>query len=458
MILQEEEFIALRENKFELHCLSMKLESLTSEGQVFSGSGVVRQASDGQLCFTLYTNEKFSFSKEARQHFIGGHPSGLILPKSAYYRLSAKDSKGRKWVCDRVSPDIHSTEEGTIFNGNLFQISYFIEGFGSDKDFLYLEIFDHIELPYNTPTIVTESVAGKESTSMSLNSLQFTANEIEFLIEKERESLVLKAKSTGPRFVPYFEIRVIEALQFVTSRPLRWSIMIKQSNGNTLTSIRAIHRENLKYNIQPPIDLSLGNDYEFCEIFRCYLEYVLEFQEDKFHPISGDMSEICKASIAAIETRSLILAVGVESILKHVHETRFKLSPEEKEWITKAKKNFEIWSVPENLRPRFNGLISMLNRPSTSIQLTELIEKGAITDEQKRDWVKLRNLTAHGEGMGSASLQEFVDLYYKVLVLFYHLVFFEIGYRGKYSDYSTKGWPPKDYSVTPKSLPDRDKT
>ena len=373
-MISPEEIIALGENRLELHCLNMKLESLSSEGHVFSGSGVVRQTPDGQLYFTLYTNEKFSFPKVVRHHYIGDHPSGSILPKSAYYRLSAKDSKGREWVCERVSLislDIYSTDEGTIFKGNLDQITYLIEGFGSDKDFLYLEIFDNVKLPYNTPKIVKKIVADKESTSISRDVLMFSAKEIEFEMKKERESLVLEAKSTGPSFVPYFEIRVIEALQFVTSRPLRWSIMIKQSNGNKLTSIRAIHRENLKYNIEPPIDLSLGNDYEFCEIFRCYLEYVLEFPEDKFHPISGDMSEICKASIAPIETRSLILAVAVESILKHVHETKFQFSDEEKEWIKKARSYFDSWGGPESLSTRIKNLFSMLNYPSLDVHKGE---------------------------------------------------------------------------------------
>ncbi len=48
----------------------------------------------------------------------------------------------------------------------------------------------------------------------------------------------------------------------------------------------------------------------------------------------------------------------------------------------------------------------------------------------------------------SLPLQEFLELSNKVLILFYHLIFFAIGYQGKYTDYSTIGWPVKDYKVT----------
>ena len=72
----------------------------------------------------------------------------------------------------------------------------------------------------------------------------------------------------------------------------------------------------------------------------------------------------------------------------------------------------------------------------------------AITQEQRGAWSRLRNKLAHGEGLGSASLQEFLELSNMVLILFYHLVFFATGYQGKYTDYSTIGWPVKDYKAT----------
>lgn len=316
------------------------------------------------------------------------------------------------------------------------------------NQFLYLEIFDsQVKLPFNTPTVINKNVAGNKTNSMSLNILSFSVGEIEFFMQGEPESVLVKATSTTQNIPEYFELRVIEVLQFLLARPLRWSIMIKQTNGSISSYIREIQSENLKYNVEPPISLALDNTYEFCKIFGCYLEHIVNYQEKKPHPISAQMRSICQASIGTIETKSLILSVAVESILKHVHKSNFQLSSEEKKWIKNAQEYFNSWDGPVTLSRRIAGFLTKLSNPSASVQLKELVELGAITQEQYKAWSSLRNKLAHGGGLGSASLQEFFELSNTVLVLFYHLVFFAIGYQGNYIDYSTIGWPTKAYRV-----------
>ena len=245
----------------------------------------------------------------------------------------------------------------------------------------------------------------------------------------------------------HIETRIIESLQFVLARPLLWSIMIKGTGGSTISCIREIGSNNLRYKVQPPISLTDNTEW-FCKLFELYLKYVLQHTEDKLHPISAQMRSICRASVGNVETQSLILSVAVESILKRVHETTFQLSPEEKEWINKAQEYFCSWGGPENLSKRILSLFTMLPNPSASMRLNELVELRAINNEHRQAWSTLRNKLAHGGALGSTSLQEFLELSNTVLVLFYHLVFFAIGYEGKYTDYSTIGWPQKDYKIT----------
>ena len=450
--LSQKEFIALQENKFELNCLKMRLESLASEGRVFSGPGVIRQTSEGQMHFTLYAQETVPTFESLQELIQGmGIPSGSIIPKNKYYRLSAIDLQGRKWVCEQVFLDTNSSSEGTICTGRLDEIIYKSDERESTKDFLYLEIFDDVKFPYNVPMVINKTVAGKESSSSSLNALNFNACGFEFLLRKDETSLLLSTKSIETEFVEYIEIRIIEALQFAIARPLLWSIMIKGTGRNVITRIRETRSNNLSYKIQPPISPSLDNTEWFCKLFELYLKYILQCSEDKLHPVSAQMRSIYHASIGNIEAKSLIISVAVESILKYVHESKFSLSPEEEEWIKKAREHFGSWGGPENLCKRIIGLFSLLSKPSASMRLQELVEAGAITNEQRQAWNKLRNKLAHGGVLGSASLQEFLELSNTVLVLFYHLVFFAIGYEGKYTDYSTLDWPIKDYRVTPQS-------
>ena len=104
------------------------------------------------------------------------------------------------------------------------------------------------------------------------------------------------------------------------------------------------------------------------------MKYISDYSESKLHPVSAQMRSICLASIGTIETKSLILSVAVESILKYIHETKYQLSPEEEEWVEKAREYFSSWGGPENLSNRITGLFSVLPNPSASIRLKEMVE------------------------------------------------------------------------------------
>ena len=446
--LSSKELTALREGNFELHSVSMRLESVVEGGRVFTGSGSIRQTSNGELNFTLYTPEEVSIIEVLQGFTISSSvPVGTIIPENKYFRLSAVDVQGRQWICNRFLPDINSGQVGTICTGKLDEIIYDTEADPSITDFLFLEIFDDVKLPYNIPTVINKTAGDRESISHSLNILQFDACGFKFTLEKEAESLQLRATATEARITEFFETRVIETLQFVLARPLVWSMMIKQSEGRKRTHIRRTFSENLRYKIKPPIAITAAKPDWFCKLFELYLNYVNEFDEDKLHPVSAQMRTVCRASIGNVETSSLILSVAIESILKYVYQTKFHLTAEEKKWIKTAQKYFRTWEGPEGLSKRITGLFSVFGNPSAAMRLDELVEIGAITTDQKRDWGNLRHKLAHGETLGSVPLQEFLDLSNKVLVLFYHLVFFAIGYEGEYTDYSSAGWPLRDYKV-----------
>lgn len=124
--LAQKEFNALREHRFKLHCLEMKLEPFGEEGMVFSGPGAIEQTPDGKLHFTLFAKEKVSIQELFQQRFGDAKiPAGSIIPKEEFYRLSVHDQKGRRWICKQVSPNIDSTsEKGTICTGYLTEITY----------------------------------------------------------------------------------------------------------------------------------------------------------------------------------------------------------------------------------------------------------------------------------------------------------------------------------------------
>ena len=445
--LSKKEFSALRKNKFELHCLNMSLVSLSSNGKIYTGPGSIQQTIDGKLRFIIYSNEKVPIDEILQE--LGGEkriPAGAILPEEKFFRLSAKDSKGRKWVCEKllISYDT-SIEGGTIFTGFLPEIVYRKPKTNIQKELIYLEFFDkQISLPYNAVTEVNRNIAGKTSQSSSLNVLKFTTDDMEFLAQKDENFLILSS-TNKVKFLKDFEVKIIESLQFVLARPLWWSLLIKESEGSVSTIIRNSQNNDFQYRIQPPINLNSNNADAFCQIFSCYLKFTSNYSQNILHPVSAQMRSICQASVGTIETKALVLSVAVESIVKHIHTSKYQLTSTEKKWLKKARKFFDSWEGPENLSKRIIGLFSILSNISASTQLMELVELSAITEDQIKAWKRIRHKVAHGEGLGSSSLQEFSELSNTVLVLFYHMIFFAIGYQGKYTDYSTLGWPTKEY-------------
>jgi hypothetical protein len=286
---------------------------------------------------------------------------------------------------------------------------------------------------------------------MQLNVLQFTVGEILFSIQRGSKSLQVTATSAEQSFDENFDLRVMETFQFMLARPLQWSIMIMQTSNSILTRIRENLPDVLRYQVSPPIALTIDNTEPFCDLFGGYLKHILEYHEGRLHPISANMRSICLASVGVIETKSLAICVAVESIVKLVNPKKYKLSSEEKDWIKKADEYFASWGGPEDLTKRITGLFSMLSQTSAKIRLQGLVDLDVITEDKVQAWSTLRNKLAHGEGRGSKSWQEFLTLSNTVLLLFYHLVFHALKYEGKYTDYSTLGWPLKTYQVISES-------
>jgi len=448
--LTNEEHTALRQGDFEIHCLQMKLERGSAGGRLFIGPGVIRQGSDGRLHFTLYAKEGLSFSEFVRDVSGPGNvEAGRIIPDEEYYRLSATDTAGREWICEQVLPSTNTSHGGTICNGELAEITNATEPpVPVTKEHLFLDVFEDLSIPFNTRTVISKTVAGRELTSTSLNTLKFETDCFDLLLEKETGSLQIAVGAKNTQFVDHFEMRVMEALQFALARPVYWSVMIKQTARMWEIRIRPSRSERAQSRIGPPVAVEPDTTESFCKLFDSYLKYVLARQsDDKLHPISAQMRAICHASMGAIEAEALVVSIAIETILEHVHASKYVLSPEDKEWVERAKRHFETWGGPDVLSNRIVGLFSMLNTPSASMRLSELIELEVITREQKHAWGRLRHKLAHGETIGTIPLQDFIDLTNTVLVLFYHLVFYAIGYRGKYTDYSSPSWPTKVYEV-----------
>jgi len=448
--LKDKEFDDFRNGTLELRCVSMKLEQQgTDRPEIYSGPGYIRQNNLEGFHFVLFAqeivSESSSIEKLMRSMSI---PSGQIIPESELFALTAKDDKGRVWETKDILISVNSHNGTvTVCTGVIEEITTRLSPRGKNsREGMLMCIFDEFKLPYNTKTITRIRAGKKRSFSGTLNALSFTALGNSFFMQNQEKTLLVQASSTpDTQLPPYFETRILETLQFLLAQPLDWSFLVKHKKEEVTCSLRSRKRKNPKSRIHSPVEINFAEEKAFCKLFRKYLQHIIKFEGPNLHPLSAQMRAICYASASFINTEALILSVAVESIVKDMEETDSKLSDEDKKWIGKAREYFNTWNGHHEISNRITGLFGMINNNSVSGRLDMLAKAKAITAQQKSSWSRLRNAAAHGDSLSSVPLQELLLLCNEVLVLFYHIVFYQIRYSGEYLNYAKLGWPKEEY-------------
>jgi hypothetical protein len=164
------------------------------------------------------------------------------------------------------------------------------------------------------------------------------------------------------------------------------------------------------------------------------------------HPLWGQLSAVYEASSGQyVNAEALTLTVAIESLLGTVFPSLGRPSPKDIAAIREAQAYLREWNGDESIKNRIAGSVGQLMQPRALDRMRGLAAKGAITDGQWKAWQRLRNPSAHSYLSPSMPTTEFIKLIQKVEVLFYHLVFYAIGYKGPYMDFASPGWPLRDY-------------
>jgi hypothetical protein len=447
--LDNNELSAFRNGNLEIHCLSIRLEKPPSNENKYLGSGLIRQTTTNKFEFVMYS-KKLTSSTDILDEVFGNNElrPGQLFPKSHYYKLTCIDEKGRKWISNAIlRPNRKASKNGTLISGYFDEIICHVRlPEKVKKDYLSLEYSGEYKIPANISTHINKTIGGKQiAISSTLDTLQFTRNKMDFSLRNEDMHLQTEVRLERKRLPSNFETRITESLQFVFGYALSWSIMLKQSGKSGEITLRATSNQKVR-GVKPPVSSTRDTEIYFCNLFYSYLAYITPSAST--HPISAQIRSVALANSINVETLALVLSVAVEGVLRHINTKTVTLSEDELLSVEDAKKYFKNWGGSKRITARINGLLrSILENPSAKDVLNELTKERVTTPRHKEAWESLRNKLAHGGRMGSTPLQEFLDLTNSVLVLFYHLVFYIIGYQGQYPDYSINGWPERNYPL-----------
>lgn len=469
-IFTRQEIEDLRQGILEIDCPKMSLKGQPPKNPcTYKGPGYIKQSLGGQFLFKLYSNQESKPNEYLIKFFSKKSTKpGQVIPKHEYYNLEAIDIYGRKWKGIRILPDLFFSKQrkGIVLTGRIRELASKIKTTSSiNRARLNLKIFDKVNFPANKPTTSTIMVGERETLKSSqLNSAEFKSGGNKFLLTSADDALTINIISDGNIFDKKIEIRVIEALQFILARPIRWSILEKSEGKVDIVRIQSKSRDDPELRSQPPINYpTIDYTGHAWKLYDKYLRYILRYKEDDWHPLSSRVYQVILASGYSFFTQALILCTTIEGVLKEEfsklahpsslylrlmegaqkHMNQWEKTEEIKQKIKHGKK--DIKNTINIVNSRINGLFGLVKTPRVIDTLRVLVQSGAIKKEHVDSWKKLRSMTAHAYSPKYLSTQEFIDDFYRVLVLFHHLIFHAIDYKGKYCDYSLRGFPLKDY-------------
>jgi len=449
--LRQDEIAAIKNKCWQLDCSQMKLVR-NDFTHALEGPGYIRMEPDGSLAFKLYFNEPMD---EAQGLMWLSERFGRLIPTNKCYKLTANDSYGRMWEATNVLPNTRFViPSNAPVSGDIYLP---LKGFfNSDHKLAHGQLsfvcFENYNFPFNSATTKYHDEDGKPiKIGWSLDTAKFEVDELDFFLTNRDDQFLISITSKTPSIASIVEMRAIEALQFLLGRAIDWRICVKHENGVECIVIRCAHP--VATAIHPPIRYRGPKGAEYWQLYTKYFEYICQNKDkDSWHPISTFIHRILEARKASIEMQCLALSVVVEGLLRTEFGAWAKPSEDLLNWIDKAKNILNLSSPPPSIINRLGGAINSMKRASASDQLQELLKQAIITKKEKDTWSKLRNSSTHPERAFFENYKDAIDAFDTVLTLFYKLIFYRIGYCGKYTDYRTPDMQDAIFPTKPEFL------
>ncbi len=381
---------------------------------------------------------------------FGEFTPGVLHPHSHYYQLSARDVAGNVWTHPSVDLKIQDGPEVVV-------LSFFCEHIRTQtsvkgaRPYAYFVFLDDLAFPQNrTKTTRVESGGQLQTETTCIEDSKGQSAGMEIIYERrknepgERYSEFVAVASQGVAVPENFQDRLLESIRFCTATmaaPVMSESIFEGIKTIELHMSRSLNSSGI---VHAPISTSRPETArDFYKLFECYFHYSCANAKGKeFASISSKLGGLFTLKGVWLETIALLLGVAVEAIL---NEDKFKdIAKQEARFFEEIKKLIEyINSAPigSSLLSRVVQRIKDMMSMSAADKLRALIQSGALDDEDRKAWKRIRNKSAHGSfEVNPEKMQLVFDDIFRLTTLIYKLVFLLIGYSGAYSNRAPRGW------------------
>jgi len=277
------------------------------------------------------------------------------------------------------------------------------------------------------------------------------------VVEEAPDGLTINVRYAKNKLPANLETRIIEAFQFVLGKPIPWTILQKRAARKTTTVLQAQPLRGMTSRLMAPLPPQRIIDAKTNKLttshhrrlFASFLRHIIDSEQPQ-HPLWGQLNAAYEASASTfLDAKALTLTVAIESIVAGEFSKLGNLSQPDKKAVEAALSLLQNWNGEQKIKNRIIGSVQQILNPRTGDRMRELVTRRAITPEQNKAWQKLRNASAHSYQASAIAHEEFIKLVQQNEVLFYHLIFCAIGYKGPYLDFSSEGWPIRQYPQNP---------
>lgn len=438
-----------------INCPQIVLRQNSSNSpKVYRGSGLITRINQRNLEIELSYCDDDSWSsilkhleslgeKQGNVTVVGDKSAGIgkIVQETEYFSLSATDEQDRKWVSQKVLITNRQFSANKItLTAKLFEIQHSAYISSQEEASMRIYLSQNINIPYSNRMKTGEYVAN------------FLACSYNFSIISCNENTIIKIESIDKKLPNLIETKVCEALQFITGDLVAWSSLEAYQESQISIRIRSLTKSNNQTKKRPPIRFEkLYTRKDVWELYEKYLNYILNYSDEELHPISGWIRRIVEARTQYLEAEMLTLSVAVESLVgMDDFKDFFKKEKTNsiKSQILLIENCMKELYLEDSFKKRLKGFMDNMNSVSATDKLKKLVDKGLVDESLTKAWKKIRNKAAHGYILKPGELNKNLKFCNQVTVLFHHLVFILIGYKGKYTDYSEDGWIKKSFNAS----------
>lgn len=455
--LDDDDFkIAFLEGKLSIDCLEIKLiQKGTTEPHVYTLPGYILanpvSGAEARLVCKRDLGSSYDPFANIKQAFSVN--SGELLPDSHYYRLEATDVAGNVWTNPAVMLKVDHRANAEILT---FACDYIEAEIAAQctTEFAHFVFSDDLDFPLNMSTSSKYLVRGQERVTIKPTLSSGVVSGMQTHYHKcsaDKGGLAFEFIAlavAGPPVPEDFDERLLESIRFC-SATMASPVMSEVSRAGQRV-IRLTKAKPLNNGMVYAPLLGRSASQDFYLLMSCYYDYAS--QNAKGHDgaqLSAKLGGLFTLKGVWLGTIALLLCVATEGILE---DPPFKilgkpnvsllgLIKELFDWVKKA-------PVDSSLRERALSAMGSMKSNRAVDKMYTLAMAGAIDERDIASWKFLRNPSAHGSfEVDADKYQELLDHIHRLITLIYKLVFLKIGYTGKYSDYSQRGWALSDYDA-----------